>query len=329
MLLARRSMLAAVALPATLPSLGATALWVGTWVDDQGRHWLGRFGAQATRIELPGRAHGLAALGDGSVLVAARRPGDWLLRWQPGREHEPQWMDEDWRVNGHVRLHPAHPGLSFWTETRPVDDSAWLAVRDARSLALQARWPLPGHDPHDLMPMPDGQLLIAIGGVPRAGRQRIAGEPMEAQLLVIDRRDGRRLHTWRLPDPALSPRHLARRGDRIGVALQSEHADASERAQAPLFALLDGNDWRLCDVRQPSGYSGDLSATREGWHVSCPRDNRLLRLDPEGRLVEAVALEEACALLGDWALGLQAWGPGAPRALARRHWDNHAIWLAT
>lgn len=327
MLLPRRALLAAVALPTALPTWSAPVPWAGTWVDDQGRHWLGRFGAQARRIELPGRAHGLAALTDGSVLVAARRPGDWLLRWEPGREPEPQWMDEEWRVNGHVRLHPAYPDLSFWTETRPADDSAWLAVRDARSLALRARWPLPGHDPHDLLPMPEGRLLIAIGGVPRAGRQRIAGEPMEAQLLLVDPRDGQRLKIWRLPDPALSPRHLARRGDCIAVALQSEHGDAAERAQAPLFARLEGNDWQLCEIRQPSGYTGDLAASREGWHLSCPRDHCLLRLDAQGRLIETVALKEACALLGDWALGLQAWGPGAPR-LAPRHWDNHATWLS-
>src|SRR5690606_21978582 len=67
-----------------LAGTGLLATWFTGERQYAGRLWLTADALQVReQTELPTRAHGLARWPDGSVLIAARRPGDWLLRWWP------------------------------------------------------------------------------------------------------------------------------------------------------------------------------------------------------------------------------------------------------
>jgi hypothetical protein len=320
------------------------------WDDAAGRHHVGLLavgpGAPAivASIEVPTRAHGLACLGDGTVLAAARRPGDWLLRWAPGGATRARWVwaEADRRFNGHVLADPRGRAI-YTTETDLDSGGGRLVRRDAATLAEEAVWPTQGLDPHDMEWLPDGRLLLANGGIPtlaETGRSKRALDRMDSSLLRIDPATGAVDGQWRLADPRLSIRHLARRGDGlVGVALQAEHDDPDARAAAPLFALFDAAAGRLETVpavRSPSGYAGDVAALPAGWLLSCPREHRVQCLSARGEPGSPLPLAAACALVSDArAQGAWALGAGAVRRTAAHdplpvlppgsQFDNHAV----
>lgn len=353
-----------------LLALGAAA-WVGpgaaraggdagllaasAWTDAAGRHHVGllRIGAGPQRplasLEVPTRAHGLATLPDGSILAVARRPGDWLLRWHPlhrqPRAGRPAghwcWAAAERRFAGHLRLTPDARTL-FTSEIALETGAGRIVRRDPMSLDETAVWPTGGLDPHDFFCLPGGQLLVANGGIlalPETGRLKRDLERMDPSLAHLGS-DGELRGQWRLADPRLSIRHLARHASGVfGVALQAEHEDPAARAAAPTFARFDlarGLLQTSAAAFAGSGYTGDLVATREGWALSCPRDDRVLDIAVDGHAGAATALGDGCALLAA-ADGKRAWGFGGPawRALdgspevaalaAGERFDNHAV----
>ena len=254
------------------------------------------------QLALPTRAHGLWAEADGSVLAVARRPGDWLLRWRPGRDTTALsaegatqwcWIEDDRRFNGHV-IASAYgsptPGTLWTTETELEDGQGLLGVRDAATLEKRDEWPTHGRDPHQLLALPRavgriaaGTLMVANGGIPtlpETGRaklldQRLKQERMDASLVALHPGTGELLGQWRLADPYLSIRHLSfdLRSGRLGIALQAEHPDPLARQTAPVLAVWDGRDVRPADPLpqgQPSlqGYGGDIVA----WPRATPDD---------------------------------------------------------
>lgn len=249
-------------------------------------------------VDLPTRAHGLHPLPDGGVLVVANRPGRWLLRLGPGAQRQLHRLPDAGEVrtlNGHVLTAP--DGERLWTsETDPRDGRGWIGVRDARTLALLASWPLDdgsgpegqGIDPHQMVCDAHGDLLVAVGGIARWGDGRPReGEPMNPGLWRLDGREGRVSGRWQLADRALSVRHLAWSQEpvpRLGLALQAEHARAEDRQAAPLLALFDGQRLQAVDAlapRQAVGYAGDIAAAPGGGFVlSAQKAGRALWWDP-------------------------------------------------
>lgn len=284
-------------------------------------------------IELPGRAHGLCAEADGSLLAVARRPGDWLLRWHPGSGAvQWQWADSDRAYTGHVLA--SADGRTLYTPQTDLDSGQGLiAVRDARTLATRAEWPTHGLDPHALVRDADGALIVANGGIatrPESGRRKLAQTTMDPSLVRLDARSGDALGQWRLDDPRLSIRHLAwGRGAApgvLGIALQAEHDDATQRAAAPVLALFDGAALRAAEpgradaATQPlAGYGGDIAALDDGFAVSCPRaaGGGVGRWTADGRWRGFVALPEACALASADAPGKGLWSGGREQALSQ------------
>jgi uncharacterized protein len=336
---------AAAALPARARPPGQAVRLAAAWDDAGGpRHHAGLLEARSdvlrvlASIELPSRAHGLCAEPGDSVLFVARRPGDWLLRWRP-RRGAAQWLWSDtYRCfTGHVASLPGHP-LLCTAETDLDTGLGLVATRDRQSLAMQAEWPTHGTDPHQMLADADGSLLVANGGIPTApetGRAKRDLDRMDPSLVRLDPRTGRCLGQWRLDDPRLSIRHLARHpGGTVGVALQAEHDDASVKARAPVLALFDGRSLRSVAIPLPlAGYGGDIAATAEGFCVSVPRAGGVAHWTTGGGWLGLHPLPGACALAsgpdGLWAGGLDAAahrsGPGAPgRArLPRLKLDNH------
>lgn len=331
-----------LALPWRPPhAAGAPVRLVAAWA--LGRRWQagwlradGDALAVEAAIDLPTRAHGLWLDEAGRLLVVARRPGDWLLRWD-GRDASAaqwHWMTPGRQFNGHaVTL----GGRVLTTETDLETGEGRIGVRDAATLRLQGEWPTGGRDPHQLLPDADGRgLWVANGGLetrPETGRAKLALDTMDASLVRLDA-DGRTRDRWTVDDARLSIRHLARTPDGgVAVAMQAEHDDPAERLDAPVLALCDGRRLRAVAAPRPlGGYGGDVSvdlAPGGGGvvRVSCPRapgGGGIARWDLAGRWLGFDPLPEANALAGDWAGGHPAARhDGAALALPGLRLDNH------
>ncbi len=308
-------------------------------------------------LVVPTRAHGLLFEAQGSVLAAARRPGDWLLRWHPasGRTQW-HWIEDDRRFNGHAVT--SADGRTLWTtETDLETVQGRLAVRAPASLEKVAEWPTHGRDPHQLMVLPArvdgipaGSLLVANGGIPtlpETGRSKRQLDRMDASLVALQPGDGALLGQWRLDDPFLSIRHLAwdPASRTVGIALQAEHPDDAAKRAAPVFAAWNGQALKAAQA-QPAlqGYGGDICALPGGgFVVSCPRADALALFDAEARWRHSLAHREAYALAARqgrwWASGADGvwYAPGntlarsaatSPDAAPDRRvqFDNH--WVA-
>lgn len=330
-----------LAVPATRATAGRSATRLAAaWDDAQGRHhagWLEMHGDATLivqrSIELPTRAHGLWLEPDGGLLVVARRPGEWLLRWRGAGEPQWQWSEPERRLSGHVIV--AH-GALYTTEADTDSGAGRVVRRDLRSLRPRDDWPSHGIDAHQLLPDADGSLLVANGGVPtqpERGRAKLDRAAMDPSLVRLDARDGSVRGQWRLHDARLSIRHLARHaGGTIGVALQAEHDDEAPRRAAPLLALFDGRALRTASQDEPlEGYAGDIVSTPEGFALAATRAGGIARWNVDGQWAGFTPLADACplAMEGDalWAGGRQQALHGAaahPLAAALRL-DNH--WL--
>jgi hypothetical protein len=339
----RRTWLSQAIMAGLSPWLGAS-VWaspneslttlLATWQTPTAHHiGLVEVGAKQWRVNrslaVPTRAHGVMVESSGSVLVLARRPGDWLLRWHPRTgETQWQWMEGDRRFNGHVAGSPQ--GETLWTtETDLETAQGRLGVRDSRSLEKTDEWTTHGMDPHALMVLPQalgripaGSLMVANGGIPalpETGRAKHDVGRMDASLVALNPQTGAVLGQWRLADPYLSIRHLAWDGvsHRLGIALQSEHPDVALRQVAPVLAVWDGEQL-LPSLGQPvlQGYGGDICARPGGgFVVSCPRADALALFTPASAWSLNLPHRDTCALV---AQGGQWWasGPGGVLTVA-------------
>lgn len=307
---------------AAVPPAAAPRRWVAAWNSPDG-HRIGllRLDDGHWRIEdelpVPTRAHGLLVLPDASVIAVARRPGDWLLRWQPLRRTAARviWAAPQRQFSGHAVLHPDGRHLLVTeTDTEAADGfgTGLVSLRHLDSLAVEAEWLSSGRDPHQLLPDPDGSWLwVANGGIasrPETGRTRYAELPMDASVAALDLRSGRVEQRWQLPDARLSLRHLAWHAPSatLGIAMQAEHADAAQRLQAPVLALLQplaGQRLAAADALRSvpgeapmHGYGGDICATPEGFAISSPRSGRVGFWRADGGWQGSAALPQVCAL---------------------------------
>lgn len=274
----------------------------------------------AARTEVPTRAHGLLAEPDGHVLVVARRPGDWLLRWHPRRgTTQWAWSEAGRSFNGHVvaSLPSSRRRWLFKTETDLHSGMGWVGVRDARSLEKLHEWPTRGMDPHELL-LDDTGLWVANGGIPtlaETGRIKRDLHRMDSSLVRLDPSTGEVLGQWRLPDARLSLRHIARAaGGVMGIALQAEHDDLQVRRIAPVLAVFDGHALHAVPLPEGvslQGYAGDIAALPrgEGFLMSAPRANCVAHWHASLGWQANQALNQACALIAPvidepgWALG--------------------------
>lgn len=306
----------------------ASTRFVAAW-QNASDHWVGVIEIQAdawrvvSACALPGRAHGLQPLGDGSVLVAARRPGDWLLRWHPTHDTTSWfWETDDRRYNGHVLTATPNAKSFLTTETDLASGQGLIGLRDLHTLEKLAEWPSHGMDPHEMLVLPcawglwpAGTLLVANGGIPtqaESGRSKKSLDRMDPSLVALNPRTGELLGQWRLPDARLSIRHLAWNpaSKRLGIALQSEHDAPQQRQQAPVLATWDGLSLSTT-ANQPAlqGYGGSIIATPQGgFIVSCPKVNRVVSFDASSAYLTSQLQRDVCPMA--WHQG-RVWSAGA------------------
>ncbi len=288
---------------------------LGSWEQD-GTYYAGCWDAVGNKavmlptLALPFRGHGVLIdpQQSQSAIVVARRPGVYLLRFdmQGDRNVLVHANDPGAVFNGHA-AYSADGKIVYTTENSIDDGKGLIGVRDAVSLEKQRTIASGGLDPHAVLVEPEGTLLVANGGIltlPETGRTKLNLARMDPSLVRLDPYSGKLLGQWRLPDPRLSIRHLARTpSGKIGVALQAEHDDVALRAQAPVFACFDGKELRLAEVSRGEalgGYATDVAcmadAGAEYFAVSCTRTDLLAWWDGEGRWQGTTAFTAVGAL---------------------------------
>ncbi|MFM2406635.1 MAG: hypothetical protein RL223_4515 [Pseudomonadota bacterium] len=328
--------------PAALPpalrraAAGQTVL-SAAWQRRDGQHQIGWLALPAdggalrvlAALDVPTRAHQVIAGTDGALLAVARRPGDWLLRWAgPGHRAQWRWADDDRRYNGHLLPSPDGRWL-LSTETDLLDGLGRIVRRDAASLATVEVWPSGGRDPHQLIwagAEAPGALYVANGGIttlPETGRRKLALGTMDSSIVRLDGHDGRLLAQWRLDDPRLSLRHLARPADerpslpeRPGASApapvstattpSATSANTSVPDSASTTAPMSTTPARLDAAGQPTASTASTAALAAGTTgpTSPPRPWLAIALQAEHDAAEARARAPVLALLD--ADGLRA-----------------------
>jgi uncharacterized protein len=307
---------------------------------------------------LPSRAHGLLAQADGVLLAVAMRPGSWLLQCdRDGRPMRRLDLDNEpdrHRLDGHAVA--SADGRWLFTTQTDATGRGWVAVRDAVTLRTQDRWPTHGVDPHQLLRHPQGDLMVANGGLLRHadGRKRDL-DRMASSLVRLDGRSGALRGRWALDDPRLSLRHLAwnrptgAEPPLLGVALQAEHDERALRERAPVLALWDGDALRVAAASTAAGgYAGDIAPVAPGglalsnhalrkafawWAAQADTLPHFVEADEPYALASTHDGPDADAVLVACAAGAARWHPTQPPAMLR--WpqpmalDNHWIVLDT
>lgn len=257
-------------------------------------------------VDLPTRPHGLMHLQGDEYLVIARRPGDWMMRLNIRTgDASRAWQDADRQFNGHSAVYGKRV---YTTETDMLGGSGVLAVRDKTTLELLDVWPTHGHDPHEMLVLPNGGLgiaepflLVANGGIQThadMGRTQLNLNQMDSSLVALKPATGELLKQWVLDDMQLSLRHMALHADGVvGIAMQAHHGTASRKNKAPVLALLTDRGLRTVpESAGMKGYAGDIVATPEGFVVSCTKSHAALCFDLSGQRLAQFAAASACAL---------------------------------
>lgn len=273
-------------------------------------------------IDVPSRAHGLLLDPSGSLIVVARRPGNWMLRWdREGDAVAWHWIEPSRAFAGHLLI--SADGRTLYTTEFDLESGAGLiGVRDAATFEKRMEWPTHGTDPHQLLwdESSPGNLIVANGGVsarPETGRLKLDLDRMDSSLSRLGGIAGELLGQWRLADSRLSLRHLAWNTDAanrpvLGIALQAEHDSATEKSSAPVLALFDGHALRTVVASRPlSGYGGSIAAIGDGFAVSCPRAQGIAVYGANG-FRRLVPLTEACPLATSQG---RLWAGGSSRVL--------------
>jgi hypothetical protein len=255
-------------------------------------------------------------------------------------EAEPERVFE-----GHAAF-SADGRVLFTSETDVITGQGLVGVRDSRSLAKLDEFPTHGIGPHMLLVEQSGALLIANGGIltlPETGRTKLNLDRMDASLVRLSSHTGWLLGQWRLPDPRLSIRHLARaRDSSIGIALQAQHDDLDQRRSAPIFAYFNGDQIRIGEMPTNlslGGYAGDITCVPEPgvahFAVSCSGAGVVGCWDDSLRWCGRVPIQGVCGLThsqGDIIATSEAgeivrFAPATLDAAQRIQtsvlWDNH------
>lgn len=257
-------------------------------------------------IDLPTRPHGLMHMQGDEYLVVARRPGDWMLRWNIRTgETSRIWQEEGYQLNGHSIL---NGNVVYTTETDLLSGQGAIAVREKNTLNVLDVWPSHGHDPHEMLMLPQGGLgieepflLVANGGIQThadMGRTKMNLNQMDSSVVALRPATGELLRKWVLEDAQLSLRHMAWHPDGVaGIAIQAQHDSESDRNAAPILAMLSAQGLNLVPAsRGAKGYGGDIAATPEGFVISCTKNNSAHAFSLSGLLIHQETATAACAL---------------------------------
>jgi hypothetical protein len=314
--------------------------WAGVWTPGQ----------MHRGIALPARAHQLLLvpgnkLAAQQALVLARRPGEYLMRMDVQRGKALRWhtMENDRYLGGHAAL-SASGKTFFTTETDGETGQGLIAERDLQSLEKLREFPSGGIGPHALLLEPSGTLLVANGGIlnlPETGRRKLNIGCMDSNLTRLELEGGQVISQFRVEDTFLSLRHLAwaPSGD-VGVAIQAEHPQFSERQRAPAFALFGRDHLHIVEWSKDAilegwdGYAADICYANERFWTSAPNAGLLASWSANGSDQRIYPLTGVGALASG-TMGCFASGSSEIKIFDKQsvhihsfkladRWDNHA-----
>lgn len=328
---------------AGLPFVGASPPHVlSAWAEGSGmarRYFAGLTTRMAPALALPARGHAVVphpARAD-SAYVCARRPGEYLLRFDPrtGVVRAGAQADELYRFEGHAVIDAARNRV-LATQSELDEGRGRIGLYDAASLEPLGEWPTHGIGPHEILWLDKDTLAVANGGIltlPETGRIKRNLESMEPSLVLLDAADGRRLARFELAQRKLSIRHLALAADGVlGVALQDEGTGS-----APVLALLrEGRLFLASAAEGARGYGAALAACGERFAVTCTRGDRVLVWDSRGRYCGEARIPKPAGIvtIGDawlvsnelgelWRLDAERLSTERESRFPGRAWDNH------
>lgn len=325
----------------------ADAVYAAGFMDRQGRYGLALVserGAIIDRIELPDRAHGLAASHTtGMVAAFARRPGTFVFVYDMTGKREPVIItaNEDRHFYGHGKFSP-DDRLLYASENDFDHRRGVIGIYDATAnFERVGEFPTYGIGPHDLSVSDDGTVLIAAnGGIethPDFGRTKLNLDHMEPSLALIDAKSGALIEKHGLPPELsqLSIRHADTCADgRVWFACQYQ---GPRNDLPPLIGSLKrGEDLNLVtlpdDVTEGlANYVGAIAVNRNDGLVAAtsPKGSSYVVLEAAtGKLVSEKRFDRASAVASA-AAGFAVSNEKGLFLQTRSDvaWDQHAVHL--
>ncbi|GGB39810.1 hypothetical protein GCM10011502_11410 [Oceanisphaera marina] len=170
-------------------------------------------GSLRYELPLPARGHGMAVHPGLPLAVChARRPGQFLCLFNhhSGETLQVRQADTGRHYYGHGVF--SADGQTLYT-TEGVSDSSQgiigVYTLDNHRLEKVGEYSNFGIGPHEIRLMPNGNLVVGVGGVHTYGREPLNLDTMAPSLSYLDAKDGRLLAQATLADKHLSIRHLA------------------------------------------------------------------------------------------------------------------------
>lgn len=303
------------------------------------------------RIPVKGRIHGFARNPTSTIVASfARRPGNFFIVFDI--EDNTETIEINASSGRHFYGHGAFSedgSTLFASENDYKSGRGIVGIYDANDgFKRVGEVSSGGVGPHDILLSRKGEhLVVANGGIrthPRSGRARLNLDTMHSNISYLDAKNGTFIDAYSLPETfqKLSIRHIdIASDDKVVFACQyfgkdgrhpplfgeHEHSGQLELRSVPKSVLLPLNN-----------YCGSVAAATsgDGYFVSAPRGNLVLRIDTENNRIESVRVEDGCGLDVSSDKLLISDGQGALRltrqdylapARAYRHvgiqWDNH------
>ncbi|OIN05534.1 DUF1513 domain-containing protein [Oceanisphaera psychrotolerans] len=186
-----------------------------------GRRGQNRYVVQALNLDgslryelpLPERGHGMAVHPHLPLAVChARRPGHFLCLFdhQTGEQQQLRLADPHRHYYGHGVFSPDGQRL-FTTEGVGDTSEGIIGVYELTAGRLEkvAEYRGFGTGPHEIRLLPNGNLVVGVGGVHTQGREPLNLDTMAPSLSYLDATTGELLEQTTLQDRQLSIRHLA------------------------------------------------------------------------------------------------------------------------
>ncbi|MCO6187325.1 DUF1513 domain-containing protein [Rhizobium sp. L1K21] len=293
----------------------ADAVYAAGFMDRDGNYGMALVSEQGTiidRIDLPDRAHGLAASkSTGMVAAFARRPGTFVFVYDMNGRQAPVIItaNEDRHFYGHGKFSP--DGRLLYASENDFDNRRGvIGIYDATAgFERIGEFPTYGIGPHDLTVSDDGSVLIAAnGGIethPDFGRTKLNLDHMEPSLALIDAKTGALMEKHGLsPELSqLSIRHADTCADgRIWFACQYQ---GPRNDLPPLIGSLKrGEDLNLITLPEDvteglANYVGAIAVNRHDGLVAAtsPKGSSYVILDADtGALVSQKRFDHASAV---------------------------------
>lgn len=270
----RRSFLAGLAV-ASLPRIGwaeagnPACIAAGKLGENYVLNGLTSSGESVFQIPLPTRGHAAAAHPTQAIAVAfARRPGAFalVLNCLTGTVLHTLAPPQGRQFNGHG-VFSADGSVLLTSEVVAVGSEGRIGIWDSRDFRRIGEWGSGGIGPHDLKQLPNGQFVVANGGIQTDpdDRTKLNVATMRPNLTVLS--DKGQLVDQVALDRDLqqnSIRHLALLGDTVAFAMQWEGDPAEPVPQLGLWS--PGGQPRLCAPTEAEafamqGYAGSIAAS--------------------------------------------------------------------